>query len=232
MFSRKHQKNNSVDAQAQQQQHPFAPQQPGHNGAANPTNITIQIPPQQQMAQGAQPHVQHQGGGDAGFAPAGQAFHTNDGQAHTFGGPGGGLGAQPQFQQPAGMGTTSLAGGQPATHNFAHTGAATGAGMHPMTGNVAGHTGTLHRGTGAAGGTQRNNLPNPMNIQQAPEGGVAVDGRSGLPLGRPTMGDKVVGKFEQGMGKMVGDWKMHNQGELRATGGKAAAAGQARAPIQ
>lgn len=36
----------------------------------------------------------------------------------------------------------------------------------------------------------------------------------------------------QGMGKMVGDWKMHNQGELRATGGKAAAAGQARAPIQ
>ncbi|KZV91275.1 hypothetical protein EXIGLDRAFT_719558 [Exidia glandulosa HHB12029] len=164
-----------------------------------------------------QQHQQQMGGG--GFAPAGQQFQTADGQTRQFGGAG--HGPAPMFEQQ-----------QHARHNHAGLGAGAGMAAAPNTGNVSGHTGTLHRGAGAMGTSERNGLPNPMNVQAAPEGGVSVDGRAGLPLGRPTVGDKMVGKMEQGMGKMVGDWKMQNQGELRATGGKAAAAGQARAPIQ
>ncbi|EJD43646.1 hypothetical protein AURDEDRAFT_32072, partial [Auricularia subglabra TFB-10046 SS5] len=70
----------------------------------------------------------------------------------------------------------------------------------------------------------------PLGVQPVQEGGVAIDGREGLPEGKATAMDKVVGKTQKVVGKMTKNWDMHEKGELRETGGKMAAAGEARAP--
>ena len=61
-------------------------------------------------------------------------------------------------------------------------------------------------------------------------GGVAVGGQDDKPMGHAKLTDKIVGKTEKVMGKMSKNPQMHEKGELREAGGKAAATGQARAP--
>ncbi|KZV87214.1 hypothetical protein EXIGLDRAFT_620909 [Exidia glandulosa HHB12029] len=75
-----------------------------------------------------------------------------------------------------------------------------------------------------------NESERPLNVQPVREGGVALEGREGLPEGKATFVDKAVGKTQKVVGKMTKNWDMHERGELREAGGKAAAAGEARAP--
>ncbi|KAG7087662.1 hypothetical protein E1B28_013610 [Marasmius oreades] len=73
------------------------------------------------------------------------------------------------------------------------------------------------------------NSDRPMNVQPTAAGGVAIGGRSDLPEGHASATDKLVGKTQKVIGKMTGKPEMHEKGELRETGGKAAAQGGARA---
>jgi len=73
------------------------------------------------------------------------------------------------------------------------------------------------------------NSERPLDVRPAPEGGVAMGGQSSLPQGHATMADKIVGKMEKVIGKVMSDEEKHEKGELRETGGKAAAEGRARA---
>lgn len=72
--------------------------------------------------------------------------------------------------------------------------------------------------------------PAPLNVQYVPEGGVAIDGRQGLPIGVPTARDHLVGKLQKVAGKLFRNPTLQEVGELRDAGGKAAAKGCARAP--
>jgi len=72
--------------------------------------------------------------------------------------------------------------------------------------------------------------PAPLNVQHVPEGGVAIDGKSGLAMGYPKSKDNVIGKIEKTAGKLTGNWDIQERGELRDAGGKLAAKGLARAP--
>eukprot|EP00914_Ancora_sagittata_P022598 GHVO01044861.1.p1 GENE.GHVO01044861.1~~GHVO01044861.1.p1 ORF type:complete len:177 (-),score=16.02 GHVO01044861.1:47-577(-) len=69
----------------------------------------------------------------------------------------------------------------------------------------------------------------PMDVQPTAAGGVAVGGNSDLPEGKASMMDKLVGKTQKVIGKATHKPEMHEKGELRETGGKAAAQGEARA---
>ncbi|KAI0092383.1 hypothetical protein BDY19DRAFT_863737, partial [Irpex rosettiformis] len=70
----------------------------------------------------------------------------------------------------------------------------------------------------------------PLNVQPAWSGGVAIDGRDDLPEGKAKATDKLIGKTQKLVGKMMHKPEMHEKGELREAGGKEAAAGRARAP--
>ncbi|KAH7103699.1 hypothetical protein BKA62DRAFT_696202 [Auriculariales sp. MPI-PUGE-AT-0066] len=61
----------------------------------------------------------------------------------------------------------------------------------------------------------------PLGVQPVREGGVAIDGREGLPEGRSTMMDKLAGKTQKVVGKMTNNSEMHERGDLREAGGKA-----------
>ncbi|KAI3612723.1 hypothetical protein WG66_014728 [Moniliophthora roreri] len=74
------------------------------------------------------------------------------------------------------------------------------------------------------------NTERPMNVQPTEAGGVAIDGRSELPEGHASATDKLIGKTQKVIGKLTHKPEMHEKGELREAGGKAAATGQARAP--
>ncbi|KAG6335078.1 hypothetical protein ID866_4006 [Astraeus odoratus] len=74
------------------------------------------------------------------------------------------------------------------------------------------------------------NSERPLGVAPAPEGGVAVGGQSNLPGSGANFGDRVIGKTEKVMGKATRNPEMHERGELREAGGKAAAEGRARAP--
>ncbi|KIK65050.1 hypothetical protein GYMLUDRAFT_160466, partial [Collybiopsis luxurians FD-317 M1] len=67
----------------------------------------------------------------------------------------------------------------------------------------------------------------PMNVEPAPAGGVAVDGNVDLPEGKAGIMDKVVGKTQK---VATNKPELYEKGELRESGGKAAASGNARAP--
>lgn len=41
------------------------------------------------------------------------------------------------------------------------------------------------------------NSDRPLNVQPVDQGGVAIDGRGGLPEGRPDMADKIIGKMQK-----------------------------------
>ncbi|KIK65011.1 hypothetical protein GYMLUDRAFT_39421 [Collybiopsis luxurians FD-317 M1] len=70
----------------------------------------------------------------------------------------------------------------------------------------------------------------PMDVEPTPAGGVAVGGQADLPEGKAGMMDKVVGKAQKVIGKATNKSELHEKGELRESGGKAAVAGDARAP--
>ncbi|KAJ3775806.1 hypothetical protein FB446DRAFT_842904 [Lentinula raphanica] len=70
----------------------------------------------------------------------------------------------------------------------------------------------------------------PMDVQPTSAGGVAIGGNSDLPEGKASMMDKVVGKTQKVIGKATHKPEMHEKGELRESGGKAAVLGEARAP--
>ncbi|KAK1231918.1 hypothetical protein PQX77_004955 [Marasmius sp. AFHP31] len=96
--------------------------------------------------------------------------------------------------------------------------------------DATGHTGTHSTGHHDTSGKNAFNSDRPMNVQPTEAGGVAVGGRSDLPEGRATATDKLVGKTQKVIGKMTHNAEMHEKGELRESGGKAAAQGAARAP--
>ncbi|EKM76206.1 hypothetical protein AGABI1DRAFT_94308 [Agaricus bisporus var. burnettii JB137-S8] len=72
----------------------------------------------------------------------------------------------------------------------------------------------------------------PLGVQPATQGGVAIGGRQDedLPMGKATAADKMIGKTQKVAGKMGKNPELHEKGELREAGGKAATTGQARAP--
>ncbi|KAJ7041134.1 hypothetical protein C8F04DRAFT_170361 [Mycena alexandri] len=72
----------------------------------------------------------------------------------------------------------------------------------------------------------------PLNTEPHPEGGVAIDGgNEGMAMGKASAADKLIGKAQKVVGKLAHKPEMHEKGELRESGGKAAAAGAARAPM-
>ncbi|KAK7055070.1 hypothetical protein R3P38DRAFT_2844941 [Favolaschia claudopus] len=72
----------------------------------------------------------------------------------------------------------------------------------------------------------------PLNTQPHPEGGVAIDGghSESMPMGKASAADKLIGKTQKVIGKVTNKPELHEKGELRESGGKAAATGDARAP--
>jgi len=82
----------------------------------------------------------------------------------------------------------------------------------------------------SAQGNTAFNTHRPLNVQPTSAGGVAIDGRADLPEGKADFGDKVIGKTQKVIGKYMNKPEMHERGELRESGGKAAAEGKARAP--
>ncbi|TBU24885.1 hypothetical protein BD311DRAFT_809650 [Dichomitus squalens] len=70
----------------------------------------------------------------------------------------------------------------------------------------------------------------PLGVQPTAQGGVAVGGRSDLPETHASMTDKLIGKTQKVTGKITRNPEMHEKGELREAGGKAAVQGEARAP--
>ncbi|KAJ7157867.1 hypothetical protein C8R43DRAFT_921329 [Mycena crocata] len=72
----------------------------------------------------------------------------------------------------------------------------------------------------------------PLNTEPHPDGGVAIDGGHGdsMPMGKASAADKLIGKAQKVVGKVAHKPEMHEKGELRESGGKAAAMGDARAP--
>ncbi|KAH9886962.1 hypothetical protein C8Q73DRAFT_794998 [Cubamyces lactineus] len=74
------------------------------------------------------------------------------------------------------------------------------------------------------------NEDRPLGVQPTERGGVAIGGDPDLPEGKAKMTDKIIGKTQKVTGKVMGNAAMHEKGELREAGGKAAAQGQARAP--
>ncbi|KAF8918366.1 hypothetical protein CPB85DRAFT_79483 [Mucidula mucida] len=83
--------------------------------------------------------------------------------------------------------------------------------------------------TGSGAGATAFNSERPMGVQPSSAGGVAIGGRDDLPEGKASAMDKMIGKTEKVVGKMTKKPEMHERGELRETGGKAAATGQVRA---
>jgi len=154
------------------------------------------------------------------FAPQGQQFGSTQ-----MGGASGGTGPrgidfQDAPERGVGTGATGAAGGM-------------GAGIGTGTGNNGSNwnTGNTLQKHHHAPGEKRGDVgSNPLNMHPAPEGGFAVGGAEGLPMGRASAADKLIGKFEQEAGKLTGDYNMQVTGELRAAGGKAAVKGEARAP--
>ncbi|TFK47113.1 hypothetical protein OE88DRAFT_1666395, partial [Heliocybe sulcata] len=70
----------------------------------------------------------------------------------------------------------------------------------------------------------------PLGTQPVSGGGVAIDGNEDKPMGKAGVADKIVGKTQKVVGKYTHKPELHEKGELRESGGKAAAQGEARAP--
>jgi len=72
----------------------------------------------------------------------------------------------------------------------------------------------------------------PLGVQPARKGGVAVGGRENadMPMGNAGLTDKLLGKTQKAMGKVMNKPDMHEEGELREAGGSTAVRGSARAP--
>ncbi|KII90175.1 hypothetical protein PLICRDRAFT_108103 [Plicaturopsis crispa FD-325 SS-3] len=84
--------------------------------------------------------------------------------------------------------------------------------------------------TGSASGNTAYNSERPLDTRPTEQGGVAIGGRDDLPEGKAGFGDKLIGKAQKVVGKTTHKPELHEKGELREAGGKAAARGDARAP--
>ncbi|KAG1796983.1 uncharacterized protein HD556DRAFT_1431181 [Suillus plorans] len=69
----------------------------------------------------------------------------------------------------------------------------------------------------------------PLGAQPTPEGGVSIGGQPNLSEGHAGFGDKVIGKTQKVIGKYTKNEELHEKGELRETGGKAAVLENTRA---
>ncbi|KAI9568739.1 hypothetical protein HD554DRAFT_2172214 [Boletus coccyginus] len=104
----------------------------------------------------------------------------------------------------------------------------------PAPGTASGIPGFLGPGSPSQdqGSPQRRtafNSERPLAVSPVSEGGVAIGGQPGLSEGHASIGDKIVGKTQKVIGKYTHNPELHEKGELRETGGKAAAEGRARA---
>ncbi|KAJ4481174.1 hypothetical protein J3R30DRAFT_3287781 [Lentinula aciculospora] len=86
------------------------------------------------------------------------------------------------------------------------------------------HHDSLQQSHGEGNGISREQRP--VDVQPPPVGGVSVGGNADLPEGKASVMDKVVGKTQKIIGKAAHNPDMHEKGELRETGGKAAARGE------
>lgn len=68
----------------------------------------------------------------------------------------------------------------------------------------------------------------PLDVKPTTAGGVAIGGCSDLSMGRAGLGDKMIGKTQKVVGKVTNNSEMHEKGELRESGAKAAAHKEAR----
>ncbi|EPS99212.1 hypothetical protein FOMPIDRAFT_1030937 [Fomitopsis schrenkii] len=84
--------------------------------------------------------------------------------------------------------------------------------------------------TRAQSGRDAYNEDRPLDAQPTPAGGVAIDGRDDVPLGKASFSDKLIGKTQKVTGKVTKNPEMHEKGELREAAGKGAVTGEARAP--
>ncbi|KAI0944301.1 hypothetical protein AcW1_002046 [Taiwanofungus camphoratus] len=82
----------------------------------------------------------------------------------------------------------------------------------------------------AESGRNAYNEDRPLGVQPTSKGGVAVGGQEDLPEGHARVTDKLIGKTQKVVGKVTRNPEVHEKGELREAGGKAAAKGEARAP--
>jgi hypothetical protein len=69
-----------------------------------------------------------------------------------------------------------------------------------------------------------------LGVHEAEGGGKALGGVHDAPHGKVNLGDKIIGKTEKAMGKVLANPEMQEKGELRETGGSAAVRGLAKAP--
>ncbi|KAJ7079627.1 hypothetical protein B0H15DRAFT_500796 [Mycena belliarum] len=86
--------------------------------------------------------------------------------------------------------------------------------------------------SGSASGRNAFSAERPLNTEPHPDGGVAIEGGhhdDGMPMGKATTADKLIGKTQKVVGKVTHNPVMHEKGELRESGGKAAVTGDARA---
>lgn len=83
---------------------------------------------------------------------------------------------------------------------------------------------------GAGAGRNAYTTDRPLGVRPVPEGGVAIGGQPNLDTSQVGVTDKIFGKTEKVVGKMTNNPEMHERGELREAGGRAAAEGHARAP--
>ncbi|GLB44580.1 hypothetical protein LshimejAT787_1702070 [Lyophyllum shimeji] len=91
-------------------------------------------------------------------------------------------------------------------------------------------THVTHAASSHGQGKNAFNSERPLDVQPTEAGGVAVGGRPDLPEGQAGLGDKMIGKTQKVLGKFTNNPEMHEKGELKEAGGKAAARGEARAP--
>ncbi|KAG1731027.1 hypothetical protein EDB19DRAFT_1641009 [Suillus lakei] len=97
----------------------------------------------------------------------------------------------------------------------------------------AGDTGPDSHQSESARGNTAFTSERPLGVQPTPEGGVAIGGQPNLPEGHAGFSDKVIGKNAKGrscafyvIGKYTKNEELHEKGELRETGGKAAVLGE------
>ncbi|KAJ7873108.1 hypothetical protein B0H14DRAFT_2569935 [Mycena olivaceomarginata] len=78
---------------------------------------------------------------------------------------------------------------------------------------------------------ERQDTPRGGRLSAASARGVDIDGgHEGMPMGKASATDKLIGKGQELVGKVTKKPEMHGKGELRESGGKSAAAGDARTP--
>ncbi|KAJ3784961.1 hypothetical protein GGU10DRAFT_399715 [Lentinula aff. detonsa] len=87
-----------------------------------------------------------------------------------------------------------------------------------------------NHGEGHHGSRTDTSEQRPMDDQPTHGGGVAVGANANTSESKPSVIDKVVGKTQKIVGKATHKSEMHEKGELRETGGKAASQGALQTP--